>query len=79
MKLKLHKRVNRSLFGDVGILVFLLAFGIFMSLPLVYAINNAFKPFDELFMFPPKFFVRNPTGENFSDLFTIMSSSWVPF
>lgn len=79
MKLKLHKRVNRSLFGDVGILVFLLAFGIFMSLPLVYAINNAFKPFDELFMFPPKFLVRNPTGENFSDLFTIMSSSWVPF
>ena len=79
MKLKLHKKVNRSPFGDMGIFIFLLAFGLFMSLPLVYAVNNAFKPFDELFMFPPKFFVRNPTTENFSDLFTIMSSSWVPF
>mgnify|MGYP002520060736 CR=1 FL=1 len=79
MKLKLHKRVNRSLFGDVGILVFLLAFGIFMSLPLVYAINNAFKPFDELFMFPPKFFVRNPTLDNFRDMMTVLTDSQVHF
>lgn len=79
MKLKFHKKVNRSAFGDVGVLLFLSLFGIFMSLPLIYAISNAFKPFDELFVFPPKFFVRNPTSDNFSDLFTVMSSSWVPF
>ena len=42
-------------------------------------INNALKPLDEIFQFPPKIFVRNPTLENFSDLFVLMNNSWVPF
>ena len=50
-----------------------------MALPMVYAISNAFKPLDELFVFPPRFFVKNPTWDNFSDLFNIMGKSWVPF
>lgn len=50
-----------------------------MVLPMIYALNNAFKPLDELFVFPPRFFVRHPTIQNFSDLFNIMSNSWVPF
>ena len=45
--------------------------------------NIAFLPgkrsFAKLFMFPPRFYVINPTFENFSDLFTLMSDSWVPF
>lgn len=51
----------------------------FSVLPLVYAVSNAFKPLNELFLFPPVFFVRNPTLNNFYDLFVLMSSSWVPF
>ena len=50
-----------------------------MSLPLVLTVNNAFKPLDELFLFPPRFFVRNPTLNNFFDLFILMGNSWVPF
>ena len=50
-----------------------------MALPMVYAINNAFKPLDEIFLFPPRFFVRNPTMANFYDLFSLMANSWVPF
>lgn len=50
-----------------------------MALPLVYTINNAFKPLDEIFLFPPRFFVRNPTFNNFVDLVHLMSDSWVPF
>ena len=53
--------------------------GIFMALPLVMIINNALKPLDELFQYPPKIIVRNPTLENFTDLFVLMSDSWVPF
>ncbi|WP_082795250.1 carbohydrate ABC transporter permease [Alkalihalobacillus trypoxylicola] len=53
-------------------------FGVFMAIPLVYAINNAFKPLDELFIFPPRFFVRNPTLDNFFDLVAVMGDSWVP-
>ncbi len=50
-----------------------------MALPLVFAINAAFKPLDEIFLFPPRVFVRKPTLNNFVDLFTLMSNSWVPF
>lgn len=50
-----------------------------MIYPLVFAINMALKPMDELFMFPPKLFARNPTLDNFSDLFVNMSKSTVAF
>ena len=74
-----EKRLNRSVAGN-GILFFLMAIcGVFMALPLVMIINNALKPLDEIFQFPPKIFVRNPTLENFSDLFVLMNNSWVLF
>ena len=51
----------------------------FSALPLVYVFSTAFKPLDELFIFPPRFFVTNPTLENFSNLFRSLSDSMVPF
>jgi len=74
-----RKRVNRSFWGSVSLFVLLTAFGAFMIVPLIYAINNAFKPLDEIFMFPPTLFVRNPTFNNFIDLFALLGNSWVPF
>lgn len=74
-----RRRPNRSLGGDVANIIILMFFGVFMALPLVYALSNAFKPMDELFIFPPRFFVRNPTLNNFKDLFLMMAQSWVPF
>jgi len=74
-----YKRPNRSLGGDIFNIVILVLFGSFMVLPMIYAISNAFKPLDEIFMFPPRFFVRNPTTDNFRDLFLLMAQSWVPF
>ncbi|TYQ17043.1 UNVERIFIED_CONTAM: ABC-type glycerol-3-phosphate transport system permease component [Acetivibrio alkalicellulosi] len=73
------KRVNRSTAGTMVLFIFLTIVGIFMALPLVFIINNAFKPLHELFLFPPRIFVRNPTLDNFFDLFILMSQSWVPF
>jgi len=71
--------MNRSLGGDIGINVILAIFGVIMVLPLVYAIAQSLKPLDELWMFPPRFFVVNPTFKNYSDLFRLMGTSWVPF
>lgn len=51
----------------------------FTSLPLVYLVVTAFKPLDELFVYPPQFFVKKPTLNNFYDLFTTMDSTVVPF
>ncbi len=73
-----HK-LGRSVGGNIVIYGALGLFGLFMLLPLVYVISSAFKPLDELFVFPPRFFVQNPTLDNFADLLTIMSQSWVPF
>jgi len=73
------KKLNRSRAGTALLFFFLSLFGIFMALPLVLTVNNAFKPLDELFLFPPRFFVRNPTFNNFFDLFILMGESWVPF
>jgi ABC-type glycerol-3-phosphate transport system permease component len=39
----------------------MLALVAFTALPLVYLVSTAFKPFEELFLFPPRFFVRRPT------------------
>ncbi|MFC5529471.1 carbohydrate ABC transporter permease [Cohnella yongneupensis] len=74
----MSRKLNRSF--TVSLLLFLLlaVFGSFMALPLIYAVNNAFKPLDELFIFPPRFLVRNPTMDNFYDLFALMGNSWVP-
>ncbi len=78
--IKLKKRKpNRSRGGDLGIYIMLILFGLFFVLPLVYAISSAFKPLDEIYLYPPRFFVKNPTFNNFQDLLVVMSSSYVPF
>jgi len=73
------KRLNRSYGGDAFIITILTVFGLFFAYPLVFAINNAFKPMNEIFLFPPRLFVERPTMNNFQDLFILMSKSWVTF
>ena len=64
------KRMNPPKFekGQIKIMLILLPLLIFMGMPLVYIAMHAFKPMDELFAFPPRFFVKNPTFENFEKL-----------
>ena len=73
-----HLAIGRSLGGNLTVFLMLALIAAFMALPLIYVISNAFKPLDELFMFPPRFFVRNPTLENFSNLSALMNTSTVP-
>lgn len=79
-RFKIKKRQpNRSIWGDIALYLFLALVACIMLLPLVFAVNNALKPLDELFMFPPKIFAQNPTFDNFADLFVTMGKSWVTF
>ncbi|MBE6569331.1 MAG: carbohydrate ABC transporter permease [Ruminococcaceae bacterium] len=71
--------LNRSVGGDSAITVVLAIFGFVMILPLYYTVIQALKPLDELFYFPPRFYVVNPTLGNFRMLFDLMGDSWVPF
>ena len=73
------KKLNRSVAGNTLLFTIMAICAVFMVLPLVMIVNNALKPLDELFQYPPKIWVRNPHLENFSDLFVLMNTSWVPF
>lgn len=79
LRLRVNPGLNRSMAGNSLLFALMILCGAFMALPLVMIFNNALKPLDELFQFPPRIFVRNPTLENFSDLFILLNLSWVPF
>ncbi len=80
IKIKLHHndavRISPSKVALYIVMILLVAF---TALPLIYVISTAFKPIDEILRFPPRFFVRRPTMDNFSDLLAGLSSSSVPF
>ena len=65
--------------AKVFMYLFMLAMVTFTLLPLVYLTSTAFKPIDELFLFPPRFFVRRPVTQNFKDLMVSLGGSTVPF
>jgi ABC-type glycerol-3-phosphate transport system permease component len=64
--------------SQIKFYIILLPLIIIMLLPMVFIISNAFKPPDELFAYPPRFFVTHPTTRNFTDLFSKMSNSGIP-
>ena len=73
-----HINPQRFERGQIKILVILLPLALFMALPIVFIINHAFKPMEELFAFPPTFFVRNPTLDNFTKLIKFSRSAGIP-
>ncbi|MBO5882791.1 MAG: carbohydrate ABC transporter permease [Clostridia bacterium] len=80
LRTRKHKVVlARSAGGDAGITVLLVILGVFMFVPMYYVVIQSLKPLDELWMFPPRFIVYNPTFKNFKDLFSLMSGNLVPF
>lgn len=65
--------------GRIFTYLFVITLVAFTSLPIIYVISSAFKPLDELFLFPPRFFVRRPTMRNFGELLRAVDGSAVPF
>ena len=62
-------RIARSRGGDIGVFLFLLITGALMFLPFLYAVVQSIKPVDEIFIYPPRFFVTSPTSDNFLSVF----------
>ena len=76
-KLKASKKVfnpgpARSRYGNIFNFLFLCLIGCVMIIPFVYIVSNALKPMDELFLFPPRLFVQNPTFENFASIGSLL-------
>src|SRR5918993_5489230 len=59
--------------------LWLSALAAFMLLPLVYMVSSAFKPLDELFLWPPTFVVQRPVWDNFDNLLVATGALQVPF
>ena len=76
--LKKRRSYNRSYGGDAFIFLVLGVFSVLMLLPMIYAFSNALKPLDELFIYPPRFFARNPNLQNFKTLFLLFDNARVP-
>jgi len=70
---------NRFTFRELLFMLFMTALAVFFLLPVVYMIVTAFKPMEELFLFPPRFWVYRPTLKNFSNLLVATSQGSVPF
>ncbi len=75
---KNNRKITASRGGNICIFIFLCLTGIFMVFPIYYAVIQSFKPIEELFVFPPKLYVLNPTTKNYSDMLEVASSLWVP-
>ncbi len=73
------RKSSRSFMGNLllGIVLFILGFLFFF--PVIYMFNQALKPLNEMYMFPPKLFVMNPTLNNFKDLGRVLANTLVPF
>ena len=72
------RRSNRSPAGTVILFILILISALFMLLPVLYAIGAAFKPLDEIYIFPPRLFAHNPTWKNFQEIASLADTFWVP-
>ena len=75
---KRKARLSRSNGGDFAMIVFITVFTAIMMIPLVLAVGNSLKPPSEFWKFPPRLWPTNPTLQNYRDLFTLMTDTWVP-
>lgn len=63
--------------NQIPIYIVLVPLAVFMAIPIVFIINHAFKPIEELFAFPPKFLAENPVIDNFTRLARQVSASGI--
>ena len=73
-------KINPSRFSlsQLKIYAYLVPLAAVMLLPIIYIFSTAFKPMDELFAYPPRFFVQKPTMDNFLDISSYIESSGIP-
>ena len=64
--------------SQIKFILAVLPLAIIMLLPIIYMFAHSLKPFSELYEYPPRFFVRRPTLDNFVSLFRFTSQAGVP-
>lgn len=77
--IKKRKKWGGSRSGDIAIFLLLIFVGLFMLFPIYFSFVQSIKPVEELFVFPPKLYVQNPTSLNFEDMLKVAGALDVPF
>ena len=70
------KKFHKS---QIKFLVVLVPILIVMLLPIIFIISHAFKPIEELYAYPPKFFATRFTFDNFRNLLVATSQTGISF
>jgi len=73
------QKFSHSHGGNLVNFLILVIIAVFMVIPFLFTIGNAFKPLDEQFVYPPTIFPKVPTFQNFLSVSSLMRESWVPF
>lgn len=69
----------RKRLGNIGIFIILAILALFMIMPVYLTVIMSVKPIQEMFIFPPKLYVTEPTLSNYTAMFRICSDERVPF
>jgi len=69
------RRFERS---QIKFYLYLVPIVVSTALPIIFIFFNAFKPLDELLVYPPKFFTKRPTLQNFINLSATSSNKAIP-
>lgn len=72
------KNLFRIKLSDIPLTIFILGYLFLTSLPLLYTIFMAFKPLDEMFVYPPRWIPENPTLTNFSMMSDLLEKTVMP-
>lgn len=78
-KMENRMRQSRSMAGNLILVLFLVLVGGVFFFPVLFMITKSLKPMNELYVFPPRIFVDNPTLDNYADLFDVLANTTVPF
>lgn len=72
------KKSKRSFWGNVILGLFLLVMAVAFFFPVLYMVSQSLKPMNEMFIFPPKILVQNPTMDNYRDFVNVLANTMVP-
>lgn len=72
------KKSKRSFWGNVILGLFLLVMAFAFFFPVLYMVSQSLKPMNEMFIFPPKILVQNPTLDNYRDFINVLANTMVP-
>lgn len=72
------KKSKRSFWGNVILGLFLLVMAVAFFFPVLYMVSQSLKPMNEMFIFPPKILVQNPTLDNYRDFVNVLANTMVP-